>query len=227
MYKVIDYYESVDPKIHTCLEQGCFWWACPPNIFNRPIVTRFWFDRPTEMLNLTSFDPQKEKPDERAKTEPGEFLAISKFKKRPVIILSTPGTPYRDRAWQGGEYYLVAPTRTLKSEITGEYKADPEFVWDSITYQYSSIFYLPGDPAYNFLEAVIQFDRITTLHRSWLLEPRSAKLSNDAKVCLSAWFQNYIFGKIPKKFNENLETSKAMVGEDPQIRAGLFGRKGL
>ena len=107
------------------------------------------------------------------------------------------------------------PLRTLRNEITGEYKANPDFVWDTITYQYSSVFYLPEESRYNFQEAVIQLDRIVTLHQSWLLDPRSAKLSDDARVCLSAWLQNYIFGKLPKKFNENLEAYKAMVGEDP------------
>lgn len=227
MYKIIDFYEPIDPKDEDCLQQGCFWWACPSYIYDQPVVTRFWFDRPTEILNLRNFDPNKEVPDEKANTQAGEFLAISKFKRRPVIILSTPGTPYRERGWRGGEYFLVAPTRTLRSNISGEYKADPEFVWDSITYQYSSVFYLPGNPAYDFLEAVIQFDRITTLHRSWLLEPRRAKLTHDARVCVNAWLQNYISGKVPKLFNENLEAYRTMVGEDPQVRAGLFGRKGV
>jgi hypothetical protein len=227
VYKVIDFYEPVNPQDELCLEQGCFWWACTPYVFNKPVITRFFFDRPTESLNLANFDARKEAPDERAETEPGEFLAISKFKRRPVIILSTSGTPYRDRAWYGGEFFLVAPTRTLRNEITGEYKANPDFVWDSITYQYSSVFYLPEDSAYDFLEAVLQFDRMTTLHRSWLLEPRRAKLSQDARVCVNAWLQNYIFGKIPNIFNENLNAYRAMVGEDPQVRAGLFGHSGI
>jgi len=225
MYEVINFYESINPKDEDCFEFGSFWWACLPYVFNRSIVTRFWYDRPTELLNLEEFDPGNEESDAKAKTQPGEFLAISKFKKRPVIILSTPGMPYHDRAWHGGEYFLVAPTRTLRSEITGEYKANPDFVWDTITYQYSSVFYLPGEPAHDFLEAVIQFDRMITLHKSWLLEPRKAKLTHDAKVCVRGWLQSYIFGKVPKIFNANLEAYREMVGEDPQVRAGLFGRK--
>jgi hypothetical protein len=223
MYNVIDFYEEVSRE-ENCYERGYFWWACPPYIFDRPIVTRFWHNRPTQELKLEDFDSRNEESDEINITQPGEFLGVSKFKRRPVIVLSTSGSPYRDRAWKGGEYFLVAPTRTLRSKITGEYRANPNFVWDAITYQYSSVFYLPRDPEYDFLEAVIQFDRIVTLHRSWLLEPRKAKLSHDAKVCIDCWLRNYIFGKVPISFNKNLEAYREMVGEDPKIRTGIFGK---
>lgn len=227
MYQVIDYYEPVNIKTEDCLQQGYFWWSCPFYIFDKPAVMRFWKDRPTEQMNLMSFDPTRESVDKKSGTQPGEFLAIAKFKKRPVIILSTAGTTYRDRAWRGGEYYLVAPIRTLRNDYTGEYKANPEFVWDTITYKYSSVFYLPGEPGFDFQESIIQFDRIITLHRSWLLETRIAKLTQEAKVCVNAWIQNYLFGKLPKTFNENLEAYRAMVGEDPKIRASLYGKKGV
>ena len=221
MYQVIDFYEAITGSNEEHYGFGSFWWACPPYIFNEPLVTRFWIDRPTEILNLSDFDSRKEEPDPRAKTDPGEFLAISKFKRRPVIILSTSGVPYRDRAWVGGDYFLVAPTRTLRSSVTGEYKANPDFVWDAITYQYNSVFYLPSDTNYDFLETVIQFDRMITLHKSWLLDCRYVQLTHDAKVCVKAWLQNYLFGKVPRIFNENLETYRDMVGEDPKIRGGF------
>jgi hypothetical protein len=223
MYSVIDFYEK-NPEGADIYSRGSIWWACPQYVFERPNVWRFYKDRPTEMVDLTKFDANKEVADKNASTEPGEFLAIAKFKKRPVVILSSPGSAYKDRAWKGGEYYLVAPLRTLRSEITGEYKANPDFVWDAITYQYNSIFYLPADTTFDFKESVIQFDRIITLHQSWLLQLRQARLSQDALVCLCSWLQNYLFGKIPKKFNDEVETYREMVGTEPKIRAGLFGR---
>jgi hypothetical protein len=112
----------------------------------------------------------------------------------------------------------------LRHQPTNEYKANPEFVWNAIIYQYSSVFYLPNEPKYDILESVVQFDRMTTLHKSWLLEPRKAQLTNEAVICISAWLQNYITGIVPKTFNEDLESYREMLGENPKIRTGLFGK---
>ena len=222
MYNCIDFYETVSRADAGSYERGHFWWACLPYRTTKPEVTRFWPNRPTEILELDRFDPRNEEPDSAAGTEAGEFLAIAKFKKRPVVILSTGGSPYYDRAWRGGEFFLVAPIRSLKNPVTGEFKANPDFVWSVITYKFSSLFYLPRDDASNIHEAVIHFDRITTLHRSWLLEPRRAHLSEDAMVCLDEWLRNYTYGKVRKKFNDDLETYRALVGNDPQIRTHVF-----
>ena len=227
MYQVIDYYEPAEEKGDLQYSQGSVWWACLPYTFDKPIVTRFYFDRPIERLDLTTFEANKEVVDKKSNTNPGEFLALSKFKKRPVVILSTPGSPYGDRAWHGGEYFVVAPLRSLRVDVTGEYKANPDFVWGAVTYHYNSIFYLPDDPKFDLRESVVQFDRLTTLHVSWLLEAAKAKLTRDAWICLSSWLQNYLFGRIPKTFNENLNAYREMVGEDPKVKASMFGKKGM
>jgi len=228
VYKVIDFYEPLDrADARRRFERGQFWWTCYPYAFTSPKVTRLWPHRPTETLDVRRSDPRQEQPDTRAGTVPGEFLAITKFKKRLVVILSTAGAPYRDRAWRGGEFFLVAPVRSLRNPLTREYKAAPKFVWGVITYQYSSIFYLRRSHEFDIREAVLHLDRMTTLHRSWLLEPGRAHLSSDAMVCLDEWLRNYLYGKVRARFNEDLETYCQMVGSDPKIRTGLFGRDGI
>jgi hypothetical protein len=174
-------------------------------------------------MDLEHFDPRTEQRDEELDTDPGEFWAVTKFKKRPVMILSTAGTPYADRAWRGGGFFLIAPIRSLRHPVSGEYKTDPDFVWRTMTYRYSSLFYLPRDDQYAIHEAVLHLDRMKTLHKSWLLEPRSARLSDDAMKCLDEWLRNYLYGKVCSKFNDDLETYRQVVGEDPQIRTGVFG----
>ena len=97
--------------------------------------------------------------------------------------------------------------------MTGEYKAPPEFVWGVITYQYSSLFYLPSSDEFNIHEAVLHFDRMKTIHRSWLLRPRSARLSSEAMDCLDEWLRNYIYGEVRLEFPRDLKTYREMVGD--------------
>lgn len=224
MYPVIDYYQQVDKATANSYQRGCFWWACFPYRFKGPTLIRFWPNRPTEKIDLRTFDPQKERRDEITETEAGEFLGVSKFKPRPVIILSHAGTQYKDRAWYGGDFMLVAAIRSLRDEITGEYRGSPNFVWGAITYQYSSIFYLPSSADFDVHEAVIDFDWMTTIHRSWLLRPRNVRLTGEAITCLDEWLRYYLFGTVRRKFNDDLIAYRQMVGEDPQIRTGVFGK---
>jgi hypothetical protein len=223
MYKVIDFYEPLSQAEAARCERGQMWWACYPYRLKKPEVTRFWRDRPMQKLDLRKFDPRRESRDDKNDTDADELLAIAKFKRRPVIILSTPGTRYVDREWNGGTFYLVAPVRSLRDLWTNEYRAIPQFVWGAITYQYSSVFYLPSSDEFEVHEAVAHFDWMTTLHRSWLLEPRAVRLSSDAMVCLDEWLRNYLYGEVRAKFNEDLKCYRGMIGNDPQIRTGLFG----
>jgi hypothetical protein len=223
MYKVIDdFYEPLNSTDAQKYERGHMWWACCPYLFTRPRVTRVLAGGKTKEMDLRHFDPRQEQRDKEPNTNPGEFLAITKFKKRPVVILSTAGTPYQDRAWEGGGFFLVAPIRSLRHPVSGEYVARPEFVWGTMTYRYSSVFYLPRDDQFNIHEAVLHLDRMQTFHQSWLLEPRSVRLGNDAMICLNEWLRNYVYGVVRPQFNEDLETYRQIVGEDPQIRTGVF-----
>jgi hypothetical protein len=43
-------------------------------------------------------------------------------------------------------------------------------------------------------------------------------------VCLDEWLRNYLYNKVRARFNDDLEAYRHMVGRDPQVRTGLFGR---
>ena len=223
MYKVIDYFEPIDSSSKKAILRGQFWWTCFQFFFDRPKVTRFYCNRPTEILDITKFNPEREVIDNDNKTENNEFLAVCKYKLRPIIVISTSGNHYHDRTWEGGEYFLVAPIYSLRDDITDEYRCSPKFVWDVITYQYNSLFYLPKSSSYQIHEGIIHFDRIITLHKSWLIKQRSACLTGDAMNCLDNWLKLFIYGKIGKKFSEDLQAYQNIVGQDPKIRQDLFG----
>lgn len=223
MFGCVDYYEPENrSEAQKRVRRGQFWWSCHPYIPTTRRISRFVPGSPIHTLDIGSFDPRKEDPDGRAKTQPGEFLAITKFKKRPVVVVSTGGDYYRDRAWKGGDCFLVAPVRSLRDPVTGEYKTGPNFVWSVITYKFSCLFYLPPSDKFDMHESVVHLDRMTAVHRSWLLEPRKAHLTSDATICLDEWLRNYICGKVRRRFNEDLQDYHAMVGDDPKIRAGVF-----
>jgi hypothetical protein len=225
MYTVIDpFYEADTTSATERCARGQLWWTCFPYAFTNTEVTRFWPHRPTEKLDIARFDPRRERYDHRASTSADEFLAITQFKRRPVVIISTCGTQYRNGGWRGAEFFLVAPARSLRDSLTREYKPSPHFVWSVITYRFSSLFYLPRDSNLNIREAVLHFDRIIALHRSWLLEPMQACLSGDALICLDEWLRNYIYGLVRTEFNRDLECYRQLVGEDPEVRTGVFGK---
>jgi hypothetical protein len=222
VYPVTNYYLTSEKFTREQVSRGQLWWAYPLYVFGSPKITRFWSNRPTETINLQQFDASKELADEEAQTQPGEFLGVFKSKMRPVLVLSNPSTTYSDRAWRGGEYFLVAPIRSLRNEYTNEYKSDHNFVWNTITYQYSSLFYLPAGGEYEIKESVLHFDHITTLHRSWFLKPRKVKMTNEAMICVDAWLRNYIYGKVPKGFYDQLKIYQEQMGDAPQVRSSLF-----
>lgn len=224
MYKIIDYYRPLEQRDKEDYDRGQIWWTCFPYSFESPRVERYWPNRPGEILDISRFSPRNEKHDPAANTLPGEFLAVCKFKKRPVIILSTSGVEYRDRAWHGGEHFVVAPLRSLRDDITGGYKVNPEFVWGAIRYDYPTVFYAPGDNKFGVHEAVLQLDRIATLHCSWLLERSDCRLTSDAMECLDETIRRYVYGKVRAKFAADLVEYRKLLGDSPQISYDLFGK---
>lgn len=91
-----------------------------------------------------------------------------------------------------------------------------------IRYKFSCLFYLPRSDKFDIHEAVVHFDRMIAVHRSWLLEPRKAHLTTDATVCLHGWLRNYICGRVRPRFSKDLQDYREMVGNDPEIRTGVF-----
>jgi hypothetical protein len=120
MYKAIgEFYEPLSRTDARQYERGQMWWTCCPYPFKETRITRVWPDGKAVPMDVCEFDPSKERRDKEANTDPSEFYAIVKCKRRPVVILSMPGTPYRDRAWHGGDWFLIAPVRSLREPLTG------------------------------------------------------------------------------------------------------------
>lgn len=223
MYKYIDvFYEQTPMSDQNIFSRGSLFWTCFPYVFNSPRVIRFWKHRPTEHFDITQFDPSKEQKDPRGETEADEFNAITTYKRRPVILLSTSGSRYDPQGLRGGDYFLVAPLRSLRILETKEYKFLPEFVWNSIIYKYSSIFYLPESNENNIMESIILFERVTTLHCSWL-QPCNKRLTAEALTCLNMWFYNFIYGSVPNGFRKDLEAYRNLMGENPKIKTEVLG----
>lgn len=224
MYKLIDFYEPLDALPEGSHERGQFWWTCYPNPSQSTEVVRIRRGRASERVDVRRFDPEREQIDTESGTAANEFWALAKFKRRPVVILSTGGTPFRHATWRGGERYLVGPIYTLREELTGEYKAPPAFVWGAMRYQYSAVFYLPRHDGFGLREAVVRLDMMTTLQRSWLVDCRRVCLTRKAIYCLDEWLSNYVYRKVRSEFNAELEVYRDLLGEDPQVRTGLFGQ---
>jgi len=223
MYKAIDFFEPLgrgEARLHG---RGQLWWACVPQVLQEPYVSRFyWKDHQVKQTSVREFDPKLEMRDPGAKIKKDEFVAITKFGLRPVVILSTCGDAYRDRAWRGGECYLVAPMFTLRDRRTGEWKCNPDFAWEVITYRFSSLFYVPRCPSLGIKESVVHLDRMVTLHRSWLLGPCKARLHADAMKCLNAWLYNHAHGRIGQNFMRELRTYREIMDEDPKTRTTVL-----
>ena len=222
MYPLINnYFEPI--RDASRFEPGQLWWVCFPNPWNRPEICRVWRSNGSKLINVRDFDPHKEQADSVTGTAPNEFMGLTKFKQRPIVVLSVSAKPFAAGSWKGGARLLVAPIFTLKEEITGEYKVSPRFVWDFMTYQCDSVFYLPPNPTFDILEAVIRLDYMATIHESWLASPRKAQLTKDAMNCLNEWFRHYIWGCVQGSFQRDLLTYRELVGSDPEIRVGIFG----
>lgn len=224
MHLVADYYEEHRAALQgQAPSRGELWWICDPYTFTSSKATRFVKDQPSKQVDVRRFDPSKLPPDLEAGTQRGEYMAITKIKRRPALVMSTSGTAYHDRGWLGGEFYLVVPARSLRHP-TGEYKCDTEFVWGAISYTYSSLFYLPPCDKLRVREGVLHFDRAKALHSTWLLRPWGVRLTADAMKYVDTWFDNYLHGTVPTKFGKALKLYRELLGEDPAIRTGLFGR---
>jgi len=227
MYQLIDYYDPADASPVTKYAFGQIWWTCFAKPLRETGMLRMRRGQAQVPMDIRDFDPSKETADLATDTKPNEFMALCKFKQRPVVILSTAGTSFKHGSWEGGQRYLVAPVFTLRDDVTGEYKVPAKFVWGAIRYQWSSVFYIPEDNTYDIREAVILLDCMTTLQRSWLLNCRKACLSTQAQNCLHEWLRHYLYGTVHPGFNKELEEYRQMVTEDAQIRTGGFGQQDI
>ncbi len=119
MFEVIDYYfASVRPETPSV---GQIWWLCYPNAHRGPEVRRVSKNPEKRiLLDVTTFDPQRETEEPPDKTAANEFLGLTKFKLRPAVVLSAHAEPCSLGNWHGGSHYLVAPLHTLRDRVTNE-----------------------------------------------------------------------------------------------------------
>lgn len=223
MHTIIDFYEKIPTDQKGCYKRGCFYWTCFPYAFESPRVTRFWNNRPTETLDITTFDPSNNNFDPNSGLGDDEFQAVTIYKRRPVILLSSKCEEYDPKGLHGGEYYVVAPLRSTRIIETNEYKFPPGFVWNTILYKYNSIFFLPCAEDQKLRESIILFERMTTLHHTWLTTMNDIQLTHDAQTCVDMWLRNFLFDNIPTSFNQNLESYRELMGDDPKIKNQIIG----
>lgn len=219
MYTVLDYYEDTGRDRQRTIERGDIWMVCFPYRFSDDRIERVY---PDGLVKVESIHGHRPRVDRDGREAAEEFSGVIKFKRRPVIVLSTLGDHYQDRAWRGQQTVLVAPVRSLRDDVTNEYRADPEFVWNSICYRYRSIFYLPCSNKYDFHEAALHLDDMRTINCAWLSEKRPARLSDDALKILDGWLHFYIYGKLGEGLAGFLNDYREYLGQHPDVRTGLF-----
>jgi hypothetical protein len=222
MYKLIDFYRPVNKGDGYSFDRGMIYWTCVQQPFLSPAIKR-WTEQRVRKIDVNQFNPSTENDDAENGTKAGEFWGINKYKKRPVIILSSQCPKYEDRVLKGGEFYLVAPLFTLRDKITKEYKFDKETVWGAISYNIKAAFYLPQSDKSELQESLILLERMFTIHCSWLQPPLSIRLSDDGLGCLNMWVRNFIYGSVPDWFQEKISTYRELIGTDPQTRTEVFG----
>lgn len=213
MKGLIDYYEHPGRDYAKRYERGQFYWAPFLYIPTGRQIDRYKKDLPITRMDIQTFNPEYERPDPASGTESDEFLAILKFKLRPVIIVSTPATPWEAYGKKAGNYYTVVPIYTTKHPITGRHKYPLEFVKGAIAYQYNSVFYLPASDDFYVEEAIVRLDMLCALHRSWFVRPRPVCLTDDALSLLSGWLHYYLTGRINKRLYEDLQVFCELLAE--------------
>jgi hypothetical protein len=218
MWPIINYYDPLPQSSASCA-RGEIWWAGVPRAAHETLVTRVFPESAStarvELRRLASLDGSNSRRS--AKSIP----VVSVLDIRPVIIISKPGEVYHDRAWHGGCWHLVAPVLSLRDPDTDEYRCASDFLWEVATYSYPSLFYLPSDTRSDVHEAVVHLDRLMTVHTSWLLEPRQAKLSVEAMRCLGGCMGLYLNGRCTQWFTDAIATYREQMGSDPSIRTSL------
>lgn len=220
MFGVVNFYTAIDPKQPHPMRGGIYW-TCFQLPYTGPFVERIHRDaRPIKRLDVNTFNPEREHPDPIDGTASNEFLALQKFKQRPVVIISTAGDPHvGDKSvWKTGAHTLVAPLLTIYDKTRKRYKCTSEFLVAALDYQYAGIFFLPGNTKFNLLPSIVRLDHAQPLHTSWLRkEGKGKKLSEDALRCIEEWLYYYVTGCVSPDFADNLKTYRKLIKEENLI----------
>jgi hypothetical protein len=208
MYRALDYYESLSTAAaHPTV--GGIYWTCFQFAYNGPVVNRVHLDgRTSERIDVAKFDPNSERPDANDNTRSNEFIAQQKFKHRPVVVLSPPGSHYSptmDARWHAGQHVLVVPIYSVWSKTPPGYDVPAEFLLKAIRYEYDSAFFLPGSKAFDRVAGIARFEYAQSMHASWLVRGRPAvKLTDVALQFIQEWFIHYLTETLSPEFLKDL-----------------------
>ena len=143
----------------------------------------------SQMQSVSEFSIPQE-PDHTLETRSDERAVVLRAKRRPVILISTPVSPWADSRRRHDDSFLVAPVYSFGGDET-KLNYSPTFIERVKEYFYWQLFYLPGDPGAGIREGFVRLDRIQAIHKS-LLEHMPVRLSDDAQPLLHSWIRVYL-----------------------------------
>ena len=119
-------------------------------------------------------------------------LRLARFKKRPVLVVSSETTPWKDTE----KKHHRRPTRLVVPLYTAD-RYGSKFVGRVRRFSYNTHFWLPenaergGKPS---RETILRFDSIETVHERWL-EPVDWSVSDEALSYVRAWLDYFLDGR--------------------------------
>lgn len=214
MRDVVDYYEQTGNESERH-DVGQLYWAMFPIMPESRQCTRIGPAFLCTPYDVTRFNPGEEGPDVELGTESDEFLATVKYQMRPVVILAPkrPSHEWESRGKHSGDMCLVAPSYTVYDEVSSRYKYNKPFIWRAIAYYYNSVFYLEPSEDYNVKESIVRFDRVCSLHTSWLVQPRAVKLTESAFGLMQEWFRYYLTNIPSQRFLDDISALRSLLAE--------------
>lgn len=198
-----EYYSPLGrgPILGQLYEIGQFFWAPALYLFGEPgrsqYVVRNEYSQPGRdpVYRVSPMQPSGEfslpqDPDPTLGTRSDERAVIIRAKRRPVILISTPVSPWADSRRRHDDSFLVAPVYSFGGDET-KLAYNPTFIERVKGYFYWQLFYLPGVPSVRIREGFVRLDRIQAIHQS-LLEHMPVRLSGDAQLLLHNWIRVYL-----------------------------------
>lgn len=221
MFGTIEYFEKL-PRSAQHPVLGGIYWAPFPFGYGGTNIERAHMDaRPHERIDVTKFNPEKERYDKGDNTQSNEFLAIRKFKYRPVIALSGRADPYTGQmqaTWMGGNHVVAAPIYSVFNKTSRRYKFPAELLIEVILYQYAAAFFLPGSRVLSLTASIVRLEYAQSIHVDWLEKHGGGVvLQGNALYCLQEWFSYYLTGEVSQAFAEDLDAYRETMKEEGTI----------
>lgn len=198
-----EYYSRLGsgPLLGQLYEIGQFFWAPALYLFGEqgrnPYVVRSAYNQSnrdysyqvSQMQSASEFRATQA-PDHTLGTRSDERAVIIRAKRRPVVLISTPVSPWVDSRRRHDDSFLVAPVYSFGGDET-KLAYSATFIERVKGYFYWQLFYLPGDRGAGIREGFVRLDRIQAIHQS-LLEHMPVRLGDDARPLLHNWIRVYL-----------------------------------